>query len=448
MNAEVRNVFFKSKRETGDSSAHSRELDEENDSAEGDGKMKTKLLSMWTNMKYGWTVKMKTNFSKDSPVWLLGRCYHRKMTAEPLSDTNVELEGEGFESFKADFISRVWLTYRREFPILNGSNFTTDCGWGCMLRSGQMLLAQGLICHMLGRGWRWYDQKPTTARLYREDVSHRKIIKWFGDNPSWNSPFSIHMLVTLGTATGKKAGDWYGPGSVSHLLRQAVELATKENKEFEHLCVYVAQDCAVYIQDIVDLCDISQSQPQDRTNSLYSSPSWKALILLVPLRLGAEKMNSVYGSCLTALLTLENCIGIIGGRPKHSLYFVGFQDDKLIHLDPHYCQEVVNVWEPNFPLSSFHCRSPRKMNLSRLDPSCCIGFYCSTRDDFYKFMQNVQQFLVPSHEAEYPMFVFCEGRSRDVMTLNKFSISDDTVRCSDMKVESDDELECEEFEFL
>jgi len=27
-------------------------------------------------------------------------------------------------------------------------------------------------------------------------------------------------------------------------FRQAVELATKDNKEFEHLCVYVAQDCA------------------------------------------------------------------------------------------------------------------------------------------------------------------------------------------------------------
>jgi cysteine protease ATG4 len=89
--------------------------------------------------------------------------------------------------------------------------------------------------------------------------------------------------------------------------------------------VFLCCSVSVYIQDIVDLCDISQSQPQDTTNSLYSSPSWKALILLVPVRLGAEKMNSVYGSCLTALLTLENCIGIIGGRPKHSLYFVGFQ---------------------------------------------------------------------------------------------------------------------------
>jgi hypothetical protein len=50
MNAEVRN---RTKRETGHSSAHSRQLVEENGSAEGDGKMKTKLLSMWTNMKYG-----------------------------------------------------------------------------------------------------------------------------------------------------------------------------------------------------------------------------------------------------------------------------------------------------------------------------------------------------------------------------------------------------------
>jgi hypothetical protein len=53
MNAEVRNIFFRTKRETGDSSAHSRELNEESDSSEVDGKMKTKLLSMWTNMKYG-----------------------------------------------------------------------------------------------------------------------------------------------------------------------------------------------------------------------------------------------------------------------------------------------------------------------------------------------------------------------------------------------------------
>lgn len=168
--------------------------------------VESKLLSMWHNVKYGWSGKIKSNFSKEQPVWLLGRCYHRKCTPPSSMESSIELTAnlenklhigstaydsimplesyqniqpdlhideivvpqelgmdavenqmaenpweEGIEGFKRDFYSRIWMTYRREFPIMNGSNYTSDCGWGCMLRSGQMLLAQGLICHFLGR---------------------------------------------------------------------------------------------------------------------------------------------------------------------------------------------------------------------------------------------------------------------------------------------------------
>lgn len=420
-----------------------------------EGKVKMRLMSMWNNMKYGWTVKLKTNFSKESPVWLLGKCYHKKYEHENSTELGTDVafaqsqgqiandddEAEGIEGFKLDFVSRLWLTYRREFPILNGSNFSSDCGWGCMLRSGQMMLAQALVCHFLGRSWRWTPEQPILNREgFTKDALHRMIIKWFGDKPSLNSPLSIHTLVSLGESSGKQPGDWYGPAFVAHLLRQAVKLASRENKEFDNLNLYVAQDCAVYVQDIIDEC----AQPDE---------TWKSLVIMIPVRLGVEKFNYIYGQCLTRLLSHENCIGIIGGRPKHSLYFVGYQDDKLIHLDPHYCQEMVDVWVPGFPLSSFHCRSPRKMHLSKMDPSCCFGFYCQTRADFFNFIKTVQPFLVPlstqkNGGAEYPMFVFCDGRSSEAIPL-PMNYPPMDVNYSHYGSGPDvDDLESEEFEIL
>lgn len=85
----------------------------------------------------------------------------------------------------------------------------------------------------------------------------------------------------------------------------------------------------MYIRDIFAEC-IDQA-----TNR------WKSLILLIPVRLGAEKFNSIYSPCLTTLFSIKECIGIIGGRPKHSLYFVGYQGEfgikYLVVNLPKYC---------------------------------------------------------------------------------------------------------------
>ena len=63
---------------------------------------------------------------------------------------------EGVPPHVADFIEHfytlTWMTYRANFDQLEGSVFTTDCGWGCMIRSGQMLLAQVIHRHCLKHG--------------------------------------------------------------------------------------------------------------------------------------------------------------------------------------------------------------------------------------------------------------------------------------------------------
>jgi hypothetical protein len=43
-------------------------------------------------------------------------------------------------------------TYRSSFPPLSPYNINSDAGWGCMLRSAQMIMAQAFQRHFLGRG--------------------------------------------------------------------------------------------------------------------------------------------------------------------------------------------------------------------------------------------------------------------------------------------------------
>ncbi|KAL4647916.1 cysteine protease ATG4D [Arapaima gigas] len=406
-------------------------------------RLKAKLMTVWNNVKYGWPIKSKTSFNKTSPLTLLGHSYLLNHEDE-------------VERFSQAFVSLVWLTYRREFPQLEGSTWTTDCGWGCMLRSGQMLLAQGLLRHLLPQGWTWMgdhcltdvdievsksyspsrssgvsfpsfppsrsplqtrrgggpwtvkesprrsQRRSETCQDRQMDATHRCLVSWFGDHP--HAPFGVHQLVELGKSSGKKAGDWYGPSIVAHILRKAVA----KTSEVPTLAIYVAQDCTVYKEDVIRLCD-----PSFMEDSSVRSSVWKSVIILVPVRLGGESLNPAYIECVKNILRLDCCIGIIGGKPKHSLFFIGFQDEQLLFLDPHYCQSVVDVTQDNFPLDSFHCHSPRKMSFSRMDPSCTIGFYAKNRKDFESLCIAVSGALCSSSEEKYPIFTFVEGQGQD-----------------------------------
>ncbi|NXL17248.1 ATG4C protease, partial [Setophaga kirtlandii] len=412
-------------------------------------KIKSKFMSAWHNMKYSWVLKTKTYFSRNSPVFLLGKCYHFKTEGEYRAlhssqsfsaGISTEISGN-VEEFRRDFISRIWLTYREEFPQIKGSALTTDCGWGCTLRTGQMLLAQGLMLHFLGRAWVWPEAlamdscdseswpsstvrkltasleaslterdprllgRPPARRDWdgterRNELYHRKIISWFGDSPL--AAFGLHQLIEYGKKSGKMAGDWYGPAVVAHILRKAVEEA--RDPELQGVTVYVAQDCTVYSSDVID-----------RQCSCVGSGKvgTKAVIILVPVRLGGERTNTDYLEFVKGILSLEYCVGIIGGRPKQSYYFAGFQDDSLIYMDPHYCQSFVDVSIKDFPLESFHCPSPKKMSFKKMDPSCTIGFYCRTVQDFEKASEEITKMLNSSSKEKYPLFTFVKGHSRD-----------------------------------
>lgn len=76
----------------------------------------------------------------DEPVYFLGKKYSSLHQLEEL---------------RRDFTSRIWMTYRSGFAPIGGTGPSSDRGWGCMLRCGQMVLAQALVMHHLGREWLW-----------------------------------------------------------------------------------------------------------------------------------------------------------------------------------------------------------------------------------------------------------------------------------------------------
>uniref|UniRef100_A0A3Q3W101 Cysteine protease n=1 Tax=Mola mola TaxID=94237 RepID=A0A3Q3W101_MOLML len=435
-------------------------------------KLRTKFLSVWHNVKYSWVLKSKTSFSRNSPVLLLGKYYHFKAEDDDgPTGASSEASDEDFvmgnvEAFRKDFASRVWLTYREEFPPLPGSTLTSDCGWGCMLRAGQMMLAQALILHFLGRDWTWSDalalqpldtetwtstaakrlvasleaslpsfpsrsdphqsQAPGSAEeadAHLKEMYHRTLVSWFGDSPV--AQLGLHRLVHLGLTMGKQAGDWYGPAVVAHILKNAVEQAMDPG--LAGITAYVSQDCTVYSADVIDSHKAPKpgQAPPERSdapsfpqNDQAASDS-RAVIILVPVRLGGEKTNPDYfnfakvRSRIYFRTLLEYCIGIIGGKPKQACYFVGFQDDSLIYMDPHYCQSFVDVSTSDFPLQSYHCPSPKKMPFTKMDPSCTIGFYSRSVQDYERIRQELCKVLQPSAKEKYPAFTFMHGHSRD-----------------------------------
>ncbi|XP_069377737.1 cysteine protease ATG4C [Paralichthys olivaceus] len=448
----------------------------ENKGSDEAEKLKTKFLSAWHNVKYSWALKSKTSFSRNSPVLLLGKCYHFKAEDEDsLRDACYEASDDDFvmgnvEAFRKDFASRVWLTYREEFPPLPGSALTSDCGWGCMLRAGQMMLAQALILHFLGRDWTWSEAltlQPLDAETWTSTAAkrlvasleaslqgsqgpsdpglkhmhqaqgsaeeadahlkamyHRTLVSWFGDSPS--AQLGLHRLVRSGLTMGKQAGDWYGPAVVAHILKKAVEEAMDPG--LAGITAYVSQDCTVYSADVVDShgapaaaagqpsAEPSDDPPplqNDQPASTSTLPDSRAVIILIPVRLGGEKTNPEYFDFAKSILSLEYCIGIIGGKPKQACYFVGFQDDSLIYMDPHYCQSFVDVSTSDFPLQSYHCPSPKKMPFSKMDPSCTIGFYSRSVQDYERISQELSKVLQPSAKEKYPAFTFVQGHGRD-----------------------------------
>lgn len=281
------------------------------------------------------TILTKNNEREKIPfVYSLGKRYH------PVHEYDERKEYEG---------SLFWWTYRYDFPEINC--ITTDAGWGCMLRSAQMMLSQALRMHFKSRHWK---PDPSTSKA-REDDFVASLMTWFADFPSrTESVYSLHNMCAAGVAKYEMLpGDWYGPGTACYVMRDLVVL--HQQKQSNLFRVHVSSEGTVYNDLVYELMTkeaakkkkLSQQQndqdeeeeedkvveplhpldpaiPSKEPELDLTELEWDtSLLLLIPHRLGRDYFNSEYVKSVAQVFSLSQSVGILGGRPRGARWFYG-----------------------------------------------------------------------------------------------------------------------------
>lgn len=427
-------------------------------------------------------------------------------------------------------------------PIEATSGLKTDAGWGCMLRSAQMMLAQTIRVHFSGRdAAEGLDVMGSSSSFSHRchDLEEIRIATWFADFPNpdlaldegvsyteesssvtsatnerqlqhskslidnhhW---YSLHQMVAAGLGLGVLPGEWYGPTTACHVLRELNELhhtylENKMNamsgmdfdnhaKDLSMFRIHIATEGCIY-RDAVNELMIQNSKTSEQssgheedyslvtvddplrmpTKENEQQQEWDtALLLLLPLRLGIHSIPaSLYGGTLSKLLQFSQSVGMLGGTPRHALWFYGADDVGLLPseegkeddggwygLDPHVVQtaprgELIELssifdndsvnntasasndtrlnninnsrtnkryrWRVHLdetylrslhisPTTS-HSNHEKSIPLSKLDPSLALGFYFHNHTDFASFRESLNALNTLCRKNKLPELV-------------------------------------------
>ncbi|KAH0509344.1 Cysteine protease ATG4B [Microtus ochrogaster] len=278
----------------------------------------------------------------------------------------------------------VWILGRKYSIFTGGTGPTSDTGWGCMLRCGQMIFAQALVCRHLGRDWRWIQRK-------RQPDSYFNVLNAFLDRK--DSYYSIHQIAQMGVGEGKSIGQWYGPNTVAQVLKKLAVFDT-----WSSLAVHIAMDNTVVMEEIRKPLEAMACPRLWMVKHMLPAVYWASHCFMMP-----------------------QSLGVIGGKPNSAHYFIGYVGEELIYLDPHTTQPAVELTDSCFiPDESFHCQHPPcRMGIGELDPSIAV---LSLLGGALPMFELVEQ--QPSHLACQDVLNLSLDSS-DVERLERFFDSED-----------------------
>jgi len=351
------------------------------------------------------------------------------------------IQGKMISSHANDEIKKciaqiIWFSYREKIPpimkdVFPKENYTCDRGWGCMLRCGQMMLAEALKRH-----FNYTDKR--NGRLSEDFFTEILVLFLDSIESPEISPFSIHQIAAQAYEYFElKPGEWYKPSNIMVTL-------SKLNDKYQHpklktlkTCIFL--DGTVFEDQIIEKAynkklnnefdkeentfkqqkefndnfnteetkeEINHFQQTSKENIEYKKTFAKPtewdnqLLVFIATKTGLDEHNELYLNTIFQLLTFRQSIGMLGGRGSKAYYFIGFQNQKLLYFDPHYVQDSPHT-ELGDSYKTYFLEKCFQIHVKDIDTSVGFGFYLRNADDYYEFksalVHNIkrdQNFLV------------------------------------------------------
>lgn len=168
-----------------------------------------------------------------------------------------------------------------------------------------------------------------------------------------------------------------------------------------------------------------------KTEVVEASHHWtRPVLILLNLRLGLDRFNTIYLASVKSIFTFPQAVGIAGGRPSSSYYFVGCQENSLFYIDPHFPRPAV---VPSLPTDE------ATVNLALNAPLTAQSFTSEKRRDSEEWLEVQEQADVSQKDIEVEGWaeVHAPERPVRVRTPRPSARSIPTARPSDQSVLDD-----------
>ena len=285
----------------------------------------------------------------------------------------------------------------------NKNNYTSDCGWGCMLRCCQMMLSNALIKLRINELkeknkeinikqikqeiiYLFYDKFISIENLHINKKLfeiYRNILKRKVTAIEIIPPYSIYILTLLGKCPNIFTSDL----NMIKTIIKINKILFNESITMIHFNGTVNKQ--TIFQNFCEKCESSI----DNDCLIYNKEKYKYKkngIIFISLRLGLYKIESCFLEMIPKLfINLHNNIGFVSGKKKRAFYFIGLNDKKLIFADPHFNQNL-ETDENNFP--SYSINELFLTSIKELSSELTVGVFISSKNDLEQFLKDLSWF--------------------------------------------------------